>query len=1481
MPHINRIRINNVKYNFGTQFYDDFVMRLSGKNTIYDLANGGGKSVLMMLLLQNLMPNCTLDEKQPVEKLFRGNNASTTIHSLIEWRLNDQDVKDNFRYMTTGFCARKAKRDETVEGAEEENAAIEYFNYCIFYREFNDNDLKNLPLSNGKERITYNGLKAYLRELEKKDYSLKIHIFERKSEYQQFISEYGLYESEWEIIRGINKTEGHVRTYFETNYRTTRKVVEDLFIEEIIQKSFHNKIQKSPKEDAMAQTLMDIKDKLLELARKKSDIADYDRQMEVLEDFIGRVQSLNGVYAGRELLERQLAQVYNSVSQAERELSDKRLKAAKDKLVLEEKKEELARQIDTVAVQKENTAKELLETEESGLSDILADKKDEIGQIKEALSRCEAANQYLDYLYYQKEWQVLNETLTHLMEDKGDLTAELSGLAAAAKDLLFTEQDKLATELEGQEDISRQEEQDYRALKEAERGADKELAVLENALLEYEKKEQERAGREQLLRQEGGLLLGANVQELCRQQEQLCEQQAEALQRLTAEEAERREDVQIKKLTVKELSFSIAQCEQELEHTGDFLRQEKEQSERLEALMEAYGQRDAGQISDYLLGAYTELVQTIKEKEGELQELAVYQTRLTEGLYGKLPAGLQTSCDRTKDYIERCHNLRVWYGADYLKNLDEFNQGLVLERFPALPYSLVVEKHFEKIQADLHMGEPAFSEYPVLVVSKEALEQQEDELHVPGLCFVTRIGEMYLDEEKCQKEKDSVAAAIAQLSDELSVMRGRQISLLDDMTFTQEYRTLYGSKKQEAWQEYEAARQKLKAETQEKEQLSAEIRELEAALSGYQEQRTEQERELHAAEAKQKLLTELAGLEEASRKEGALAESAKKEAEALRKSCRDKQARLSAMESRSAGREERLRNVKDELDTISKEWKEQYEPYYREDATPTLVEGLSELRAKFEGCKEALKKELGSLEDKKRLLGNYEMAMSRAMQTIDYNGVSVEWLEQEREKHSLVRTENDALIRRKDELAKAEKEREALEQEIRRKKEAKDRMEGSISHGIRMIVEKYGYYKECEVRESELEQFAHDRGVERAACEQELKAIGEALAALEETNYQLAAIRKGLNRLIENGDLDISCTDETIPDGTQLVAVYEKCASDYEKLLKDIYGRREDFEKEKQKLSDTLEKLNGQALAQEFRHSIQIPSRTEETRQLTEGIRDTICCLALEKERVGKSIKDMEIIKENFVNQCLQTCENIKIELERLSRLSTIQMDGETISVISLQIPYIKEEFKKPQMERYINELVEHADQYQVLGERLKYIRNGLSWKKLFSVIVTDMNAIKLNLYKRERIKEQSRYLKYEEAVGSTGQSQGIYIQFLIGVINYIANINSSRADGNGLKKVIFIDNPFGAAKDIYIWEPIFKLLKTNNVQLIVPCRGATPAITARFDVNYILGQKLIDGRQQTVVVDYVSRVEQEEMEYTAMSYQQMGLLELTENNEK
>lgn len=350
MPHINRIRVNNVKYNFGTQFYDDFSMRFDGKNALYDLANGGGKSVLMLLLFQNLIPNCTLDEKQPVEKLFRTSDGSTSIHSLVEWKLDDIDIEDGYKYMLTGFCARKAKNDDNQDEPQRASAAIDYFNYCIFYRSYNDNDIINLPLSKGNEHMTYTGLRTYLKTLEHSDYQLKVYLFDRKGEYQRFISRYGLYESQWEIIRGINKTEGHVRTYFESNYRTTRRVIEDLLIEEIIQKAF---ITKAGGDDSdMAQTLLSIKDRLLELSEKRDELADYDGQIEALKTFGGRIESLKTFYAEEDAYKKELVKIINTMKQGLRSRQRDIDLLSKENSIYEKRILETKRRLDTAKVQR-------------------------------------------------------------------------------------------------------------------------------------------------------------------------------------------------------------------------------------------------------------------------------------------------------------------------------------------------------------------------------------------------------------------------------------------------------------------------------------------------------------------------------------------------------------------------------------------------------------------------------------------------------------------------------------------------------------------------------------------------------------------------------------------------------------------------------------------------------------------------------------------------------------------------------------------------------------------------------------------------------------------------------------------------------------------------------------------------------------------------------------------------------------------------
>ena len=314
------------------------------------------------------------------------------------------------------------------------------------------------------------------------------------------------------------------------------------------------------------------------------------------------------------------------------------------------------------------------------------------------------------------------------------------------------------------------------------------------------------------------------------------------------------------------------------------------------------------------------------------------------------------------------------------------------------------------------------------------------------------------------------------------------------------------------------------------------------------------------------------------------------------------------------------------------------------------------------------------------------------------------------------------------------------------------------------------------------------------------------------------------------------------------------------------------FGKAKAWCEETLTGLGAGSFALQMKEQIPVPQSFEEADKTIKRLEEACVMIQMGRDQIEESLRDIEKIKSSFENQCLQRCNTIRMELDKFPKLSSIMIDEKLTQIVRLKIPYVREEQQQMQISNYLGQVIENLEKYETEQEKKKYLIQELSMKRMFSAIVTDMNRISLELYKRERIKEQSRHLRYEEAVGSTGQSQGIYIQFLIAIINYIASIHSYHANEESLKKVIFIDNPFGAAKDTYIWEPIFAMLAANRVQLIVPTRGATPAIIGKFDVNYLLGQKMVGQKQQTVIVDYRSKIDVEEAEYVKMEYEQATL---------
>ena len=542
------------------------------------------------------------------------------------------------------------------------------------------------------------------------------------------------------------------------------------------------------------------------------------------------------------------------------------------------------------------------------------------------------------------------------------------------------------------------------------------------------------------------------------------------------------------------------------------------------------------------------------------------------------------------------------------------------------------------------------------------------------------------------------------------------------------------------------------------------------------------------------------------------------------------------------------------------------------DTTEYDEENIREITGRFAGLKDILMNKNADLTDKEALKSHLEASMKKCIDSIIYRGEEPEKLKELYLQGKISVSSQEKLHEISDELTELNKQYNDSDRELGMQEAMLNRLEGSVSYAISQIEERYGTYEEFECDDPD--GYVKNNTVITRELEDGIKKEAAAGKKLENELKDIQICRKDIERIMSGAGINIpdeeilKKTDIKYQDYNNLNKEYEQTAKEYSAILKLEYKKTDEFVKYKSKLIDSLKSYNAEDLAVQISMSVNMPKDEQQTSALIASLDETNSYIELEKTRVHKGIEDMERIKDNFENRCIQTCSNIRTELERLPKLSHIKMDKEDISIIGLNIPYVKESVYKERMSEYIDETIEAAESFKDPEERFRYIRNRLTWKRLFSVIVTDMNSIRINLYKRERIKDQSRYLRYEEAVGSTGQSQGIYIQFLIAIINYISNINTVM-DGGIVGNTIFIDNPFGAAKDIYIWEPIFKLLKANHIQLIVPARGATPAITARFDVNYILGQKMADNRQQTVVVDYYSNVKQQELEYTRMNYEQ------------
>ncbi|MBR4515471.1 MAG: hypothetical protein IKO61_11365 [Lachnospiraceae bacterium] len=1461
MPCINRIRVNNVKYNFGTQVYDDFVMNMYGKNTLYDLANGGGKSVLMLLLMQNMIPNCTLDDKQPIEKLFRSGNGNTTIHSLVEWKLDNPEQHEGYRFMTTGFCARKADKGDENEGRD--IASVEYFNYCIFYRDYNANDIVNLPLSDGKERVGFSSLKKYLKDLGSRDMSLEVKVFERKGEYQSFISAYGINESHWEIIRGINKTEGHVRTYFETNYKTTRKVVEDLLIEEIIEKAYRVKTEsEGDRGMSMAKMLMDIRAELIDLSKKKKEISSYDHQAELIRLLSDRIVSFKGIYEKRDNAGKIIAGIAktaaDTVKATEAELEE--LKKARDEA--EGKLKVCEYELACLNVAKDRNALKVLMSEAAGIENEAGEKKKDIESIKAELELAENGNDYLEYVEEAEKRDRLDKVIKTLLSGEDFDEEELYSCVAGIKhytdarlEKLDTEEKRLLVELlkkrEESESLNKlvTEAQLFTASARAkEEMFDDRVHKTENRLNDLRLK----LAHISLLSSSEDM---SGVEKRSEELKDKLKEKEDELYRTREESLAKREQLDLSERAVDEL---LKKVEEYKKHKDEY----EQASERIKNMVSLYGVESAEELEQAIREREYAGRLSLAEAENRLRKKNKRIADIEKGILIEQSEAVKT----VLAYIKSRYGSQALSGMDYISALDAEVAAELIDYNPRLCYGIVA-KDYDRLADDPVLNDMRGLDMPVMIYDMDSLYLDKSGSYDGRFAVGISAGAL-TSEEAVQ---DILNTAKDEAEDEKKNCRGIKDMLdtyAEDISFLKELpeEILNGGADGSGNPEERLERAKAfaKERAAEFKVYEKKIEELYAEADLVRKELDEAYEDLAVLKLMRELESELADAE--SKKEEAAREAKRSGAKLEEYSAGSLNKKLELDKTISD-----VESIKRKKNRLLDEWNNIYMPYYdpdRESAASNADE--EELKSRFTAIIESRKENADTIEDKKALLKAMDASKERIIKSIVRRGGDIGRLEAMYKEGALSPATED-YISSVNGKYKAEGEvLRQIEKKLAGKKSEADKLSGSLEYMIRDIEKQFpdkGYdesretlsvsevldgIKDCETTLKELKKKAKESGELYREKERDLRNIND--------------IYKDSQRIVRNHEL--VSDEDTVIELKDMSAMFEEALVEFDKANKHLERAGNELMRFKGRTTDSLTELKASELSATIRDEVNIPKTTAEAQALTDNLKSITEFIYLEKDRVVKSLTDMENLKKGFEEQCLQRCMDVKTELEKLPGLSTITMDGEEIKMVGLSIPYVKEEFLPERMSEYITKIAETADSYDSESERLKYIGKSLSMKRLFSVMVTDMNRIVLTLYKRERIKEQSRYLKYEEAVGSTGQSQGIYIQFLIAVINYISGMYSIGSSAEQMK-TIFIDNPFGAAKDIYIWEPIFALLKANNVQLIVPARGATPAITGRFDVNYVLGQKMSDGKQLTVVTNYTSNVDQQELFYSEMDFEQ------------
>ena len=1471
MSKINAVRIINLNYNNNAIRVSDETFHLNGESTLISLRNGGGKSVLVQMMMAPFLHKRYRDIKdRPFESYFTTNKPTFI---MVEWIL-----EQGAGYVLTGMMVRK--NQEVLEDHEEQRERLEIINFISEHSERCMQDIHHLPVvERVKKEITLKGFGAcrQLFESYKRDRTVSFFYYDMGNQAQQKqyfdkLAQYQIYYKEWEtIIKKVNIKESGLSDLF-ADCKDEKGLVEKWFLDAVESKLNKDKNRMKEFQSIVEKYVGQYKDNKSKIQRRDT----IRRFQEEAEKIAERATQYETVTAQMLSYENQIAVFIKEVEQL-RECEEKALEEIRAEL------EDISQK--RLYLEYEELSKEYYEWKQQELYH--CGNMEMIGAERDALeAECQKIEKALHLMQCAKEQELVGENRRDMLYAKQKLlvaTKEDEILEPERESIGYTLKHYYESQCEEWAKKKAENETDQVKITDEISDGKNRLAKTQSDIMEETKEiagKRERIHsfdeREDAFNRQYGEKFIRNIMgeyepgmldiQMSSLQTQLAQTERERTTLMkTLDDAgeqkkassrliENRKQTQVKhRLTLQSLEQSRTLYENELKERRTVMKY-------LDIAQDAIFDTDRI-LSDTSrkLGEIERVRRGFEKEEEILQQEYI---RLTQGKVLELPEDFQQLLEQL--------GLNYVYGMEWLKKngyTTKDNQQLV-KRYPFLPYALLLSgQDMDRLLSYMGNGREeaaVYTSFPIPIIMREQLDKETATdnagiISFQGIQFYVAFNGNLLDEGKLRQ---MIAEKETQIKKIQSAIAQKKVEHTDYFEKHERIRNQKITKK-----DYEENLNLIASTKEEIGRLEEQIREQEEVFSNLGNQIEEHRKRIQslgvkidkymgkAEELKRFSIAYTSYMEE--KRELARHE---KQAERLQEQLCMQNAEIEKFQNKLFSLQQSAQDILHKSEKL----KEKFAVYAEFDKVDMVVGEPEELEARYTAITAGLSSERKELE---RQVEECSRRFSKSVEELAYLV----------EKYQLEEMAWEGIIyNRKEEqhqeviLEDKEKKVQVKTFQYNEEDKAIAVLRQQLEGQIRKLKERCQKDEPLAKEEIKIEDFKAQRN-QLIYAEKEKRKQGE------QVGEKVRVYENNLTSLAEYSNLEVA---KEVVWEADFSSMNRKELDNFKGTLIRDYrqevSKRQDCKK---RLADIIDDtLRIKEFSEEFfrkpLESLRILAETEEAAQTMAQLDTTIQSYNSLIKKLEVDISVVEKEKEKIVELLLDYIKEVHGNLGKIDYNSTITIRERPVKMLKINLPDWDENeaIFEVRLQDYIAELTQKGIEIFEANENAQeYFGTRITTKHLYDTVI-GIGNVQIRLYKIEEMREYP--ITWADVARNSG-GEGFLSAFVIlsSLLYYMRRDDSDLFADRNEGKVLVMDNPFAQTNAAHLLKPLMDMAKKANTQLICLSGLGGESIYNRFDNIYVLnliaaslrsGMQYLKtehtkgAEQETVIASRIEVVQQE-----------------------